>query len=137
MKIFLVDKNHSVRGFFEDFFNEFSHDVYQFKCAEHALCALRSMVPDIIISGARFASNYEVETIDGMEFLKICRKDIKYSGHFYIMTSYPAYRPEEYLKNGANYFFDKNAGYGEILALLEKILSSEEKIQTIQSLTKL
>jgi hypothetical protein len=41
------------------------------------------------------------------------------------MTSYPAYSPEEYLKNGANYYFDKNIGYGEIFSALDKILSEK------------
>lgn len=119
MKIFLVDKNPPVRELLEEFFKKSSHEVFQFSCAEHAIDAIKKLSPDFIISGARLG------VIDGMDFLKICRSEIGYCGYFLIMTSYPAYFPEEYLKNGANYYFDKNTGYSEIFSALDKILSEK------------
>jgi DNA-binding NtrC family response regulator len=115
LKIFVVDDEESSKIGLEKILSLWGYSVKTFSSAKNSIEKISSEMPDLIIS------DYKMEEMDGMEFLKILKKDFPYIP-FIMLTAYGSEKlAVEAIKNGAFYYLKKPIEIEELKSLLEKI----------------
>lgn len=81
LKIFVVDDEYSTRVGLEKILTHWGNSVYVFSNGYEAIEELKNTIPDVIIS------DYKMEGLDGMELLKIIKKEFPEIS-FIMLTAY-------------------------------------------------
>jgi len=115
LKIFVIDDDYSSRIGLEKLLSLWGHSVIVFSNAKEAVKEIEKANPDLIIS------DYKMGEMDGMEFLKIVKRDHP-NIPFIMLTAYGSEKlAVEAIKNGAYYYLRKPIEIEELQSLLDKI----------------